>query len=377
MGWRNIPRLSQSLQAKILTMSRTGGPRKTVKLLVWDLDDTLWAGTLLEGDDLVLRPRARATLETLSQRGILHSIASKNDRDAAFAKLLELGVDEYFLYPQIGWGSKVASLEKLADVVNVGLDALALIDDQAFVREEVGHALPEVLTLDAFELDGLVKRPEFKPRFITAESARRRQMCLADMKRNEALTRFDGPNEAFLATLGLQFAIGPAGSRDLERAEELTVRSHQLNSSGYIYSREQLAVLQSSADHLLLVSRLRDRFGEHGMIGLAVVEKLPKSWNVKLILTSCRVMDRGVGTVLLNCILDLARRAGVRLFAEFRDNGRNVLARRFFDILGFREMRRRNDVLILESDVRKKPYFPDFVEVVTDPQLHASQGDSR
>ena len=89
---------------------------------------------------------------------------------------------------------------------------------------------------------------------------------------------FVGTNEEFLATLGMIFTIAPAGEEDLQRAEELTVRTNQLNSTGYTYSYEELDALRESPDHLLLVATLADRFGSYGKIGLALVEKGEPDW---------------------------------------------------------------------------------------------------
>ena len=103
-----------------------------IKCIVWDLDNTLWNGTLLEGDDVRLRDRVRETLLELDSRGILHSIASRNHAGTALARLREFGLEEYFLYPQINWGSKAASIGVIAESLNIGLDAICFIDDDPF-----------------------------------------------------------------------------------------------------------------------------------------------------------------------------------------------------------------------------------------------------
>ena len=105
---------------------------RTIKVVVWDLDNTLWDGVLLEGDTVRLRPGAAEALATLDSRGILLSIASKNDPDAALDRLRELGVSDYFIYPQIGWSAKSAGVAAIAQSINVGLDAIAFIDDDPF-----------------------------------------------------------------------------------------------------------------------------------------------------------------------------------------------------------------------------------------------------
>lgn len=336
---------------------------KTVKVLVWDLDNTLWSGTLLEGDDVRLRPEVADTLDRLDRRGILHSVASKNDPETAMAKLRELGVAEYFLYPQIGWSAKSQSVERIASSINIGLDTVAFIDDQPFEREEVAHVHPQVRTLDASEIGSLHQRPDFMPRFITDESAIRRRMYMADVERQQVEEEFSGPQEEFLAGLEMRFTLGPAREEDLKRAEELTVRTHQLNTTGYTYSYDELAELRRSSDHLLLVADLVDKYGTYGKIGLALVEKGTEVWTLKLLLMSCRVMSRGVGTIMLNHILALARDAGVRLLAEFRSNDRNRMMRVTYRFAGFREIERRGDLIVFENDLKSIQPFPEYVDV--------------
>jgi FkbH-like protein len=187
---------------------------KTIKVVVWDLDRTLWDGVLLEGDTVRVWPPVLPVLQTLDSRGILLSIASKNDHDLAMGRLRELGVADYFIYPQIGWSSKSSAVAAIAASINVGLDAIAFIDDDPFERDEVHHALPEVIILDAADAAGLCERPELMPRFITDESALRRRMYQADIERHRAEEEFQGPQEEFLATLAMRFAIHPAREAD-------------------------------------------------------------------------------------------------------------------------------------------------------------------
>ncbi len=106
-----------------------GAENKTIKLLIWDLDNTLWDGTLLEGDGVQLRPGIRETVAALDGRGILQSIASKNDYDAAVQKLQELGLNQYFLYPQINWNSKAANIQTIIQSINIGSDTVGFLYD--------------------------------------------------------------------------------------------------------------------------------------------------------------------------------------------------------------------------------------------------------
>lgn len=204
---------------------------KKVKCVVWDLDNTVWNGVLLEDKEVSLRQGIREIIEALDQRGILQSIASKNEHNKAMEKLKELGIDEYFIYPQINWNSKSSSMKVLAKSINIGLDTFAFIDDQPFELEEVKFSIPEVLCIDSADLSSLLSMQEMNPRFITEDSTIRRKMYQSDIQRNIAEENYTGTQEEFLACLDMSFAIAPVGEGDLQRAEELTVRTHQLNTT--------------------------------------------------------------------------------------------------------------------------------------------------
>ncbi|HXT68207.1 MAG TPA: HAD-IIIC family phosphatase [Vicinamibacterales bacterium] len=341
----------------------TGSEPATIKLLIWDLDNTLWQGTLLEGDGVELRPGIPEILSTLDRRGILHSIASRNDHDLALEKLAGFGLADYFLYPQINWSSKAGNIQTIIKSINIGADSVAFIDDDPFEREEVRQALPELMILDAASAAGLTARAEFTPAFITDDSARRRQMYRAEGMRQQAELEFVGAQEGFLASLAMRFTIAPAREGDLQRAEELVNRTNQLNTTGYSYSYDELNAYRSSPDHLLLIASLDDKFGSYGRVGLALVEKMTGVWTIKLLLMSCRVMSRGVGTIFLNHIIDEADRAGVRLRAEFRSNGRNRMMLVTYKFGGFKEAARSGEVIVFEHDGRQLQRPPDYVDL--------------
>ncbi|HEV3321525.1 MAG TPA: HAD-IIIC family phosphatase [Solirubrobacteraceae bacterium] len=335
---------------------------KTVKCVVWDLDGTLWDGVLLEDRRVTPRPEIVEAITTLSERGILHSIASRNDADAALAKLSEHGLDEHFLYPQIGWHAKSRSIPEIARRLNFGIDALAFVDDQRFELEEVGYRHPSVLCVAVDDIcDAVRSRREFQPRFITDESRIRRLLYRSEERRVGDEEDFVGTSEDFLATLDMRLKIAPALEDDLQRAEELTVRTNQLNSTGRTYSYEQLAALREDPDHLLLVASLEDRYGPYGRIGLVLVETGDGPWTLRLLLMSCRVMSRGVGSVLLHHVMRLARAANASLHAELVETGRNRLMYVTYRFAGFREVRRDGDALVLEADLSAIPEPPAYL----------------
>lgn len=341
-----------------------GKKPKAIKCVVWDLDHTVWNGILLEDDRVELRPGVREVIEELDRRGILQSVASRNDRERAMERLRALGIADYFLHPQIDWNAKGQNVQRIALKLNLGLDTFLFVDDQPFEREEVAFAAPQVRTLDAAEVSTLLSIPEANPEFLTDDARRRREMYAADIQRQAEEERFEGASEEFLRTLGMRFTLGPCGEEDLKRAEELTVRTNQLNTTGYTYGYDELNAFRASPRHLLLVSGLEDRFGTYGKIGLALVEKTSADfWTVKLLLMSCRVMSRGVGTVMMSHLMTLAKEAGVRLRAEFLPNGRNRMMEVTYRFGGFREVERHGELIVFEHALESIAPFPDYVEV--------------
>ncbi len=334
-----------------------------VKCVVWDLDNTLWDGVLLEDSAVTPRAEARAAIETLDRRGILNSIASRNDHDAAMDRLSMLGLADYFLYPQINWNPKSTSVQAVATRLNIGLDALAFVDDQPFERDEVAFAHPQVLCVDPVDVPSVLAADEFNPRFVTEESRARRSMYRGGIEREQAEQSFVGTSDEFLASLRMVLAISPARTEDLRRAEELTVRTNQLNSTGITYSYEELEASARSPEHLLLVAGLTDRYGSYGTIGLALVEQGAAAWTLKLLLMSCRVAARGVGGVLLGHIARLASQAGARLEAEFIPTGRNRPMYVTYRFLGFEEAGTRGDVVVLAAPPTASQNPPSYLQI--------------
>jgi FkbH-like protein len=344
-----------------------------VKCVVWDLDNTLWDGVLLEDDQVRPRTEVVEVIKELDRRGVLHSIASRNDHATAMRQLRELGLHEYFLHPQISWNSKSAAVAAVAESLNIGTDTLAFVDDQEFELEEVRFALPEVLGVRTEDVGGMLDTPEFTPRFVTDESRVRRQMYRSAIDRDATEREFTGNNDEFLATLEMVFTIAPAGEDDLKRAEELTIRTNQLNSTGVTYSYPELDHYRTSPEHLLLVAGLTDRFGSYGKIGLALVETGGPVWRLKLLLMSCRVLSRGVGNVLLSHIVALARDNGAALEAEIVDTGRNRMMFVTYRFAGFTEVGRDGSVVIMRADPTRVTDPPAYLRLVT-PQAVSARG---
>lgn len=306
-----------------------------VKCLVWDLDNTLWRGTLIEDDEVVLAPEIRDVITTLDARGILQSVASKNDHDLAWTRLEQLGVAEYFVLPAIGWGPKSESVKSIAEQLQFAITTIAFVDDQPTERAEVQYHLPEVRCYTHEQVLDLLNLPEFTPVSVTEDSRRRREMYQANFKRDAEKETFTGPDEDFLRSLELEMRIVRANERDIARVEELTLRTSQMNATGVHYSDEVLRGLSADLGHEVLVISMADRFGPHGAVGVLLLAREPGFWRLKLLATSCRVVQFGAGTVILNWLVDQAHRAGVHLVADFRQTDRNRMMEIAYRFAGF------------------------------------------
>nr|ADR01056.1 Noc-9 [Nocardia sp. ATCC 202099] len=308
-----------------------------MKCLVWDLDNTLWRGTLLEDGEVRLSDAVRKTIVELDARGILQSVASRNDHDHAWAMLERLGVAEYFVLPRIHWGAKSNSVREIAAELNFALKTIAFIDDLPTERAEVAHHLPEVRCFDATQAEQLPHMPDFSPAVVTVDARRRREMYQAGFRRDAEREEHAGADEDFLRTLDLVMRIGTAREEDLSRVEELTLRTSQMNATGIHYSDADLRALVSDPRHDVLVISLTDRFGPHGAVGVMLVERGDAAWRLKLLATSCRVVSFGAGTVLLRWLTDQAAGAGAHLVADFRRTDRNRMMEVAYRFAGFEQ----------------------------------------
>lgn len=339
---------------------------KEIKCVIWDLDNTVWDGILTEDKEVRLREEVKNAIIELDGRGILNSISSKNNYDDAMKKLDEFGLSQYFLYGEINWNPKSSSVEKIMKNLNISYDTLLLVDDSDFERNEVQSVHPDVMVDDGTDIEALLAHERLNPKFITVDAKMRRQMYLASIERKNSEDNFVGTNEEFLRSINMRFTIREASKEDLIRVQELTIRTHQLNSTGITYSFDELDEFRKSKDHKLLVCELEDKFGSYGKIGIALVE-IGSEWHLKLLLMSCRVMNRGVGTVLLSYIMSCAKEAGAILLADFKQTDRNKVMYVSYKFSNFKErMNDNNGNILFENDLSVIPKIPKYITLITD-----------
>lgn len=306
-----------------------------VKCLVWDLDNTLWRGTALEAGSCRLRPGVRRVIEELDRRGVLQSVASRNEPEQVVPLLRRKHLERYFLHPQIGWGSKVRSLQAIAGRLGLALDALALVDDEPFEREQVRKLLPEVRTYPADRVGALPGLREFTPPALSDES-RSRRLTYRRLAARDRAGRSSGMSQTeFLVWCRTTLRLRRAVPGDLPRIRELLRRTHQLNATGVVWPAEVLGRWLEDERRRVFVAELRDRFVDYGRIGVAVCRRRGPSWELVVFLLSCRVLGRGISGAMLGWVRRQARLDGAaELVARFRATGRNGGMERLFRLSG-------------------------------------------
>ncbi len=311
-------------------------PAAKVKCLVWDLDNTLWNGTLIETEDpaaLELNSLVLKTIEELDRRGILQSVASKNDFEPAMDVLRTLGIADYFLYPQISWAPKSTSMAQIAKSLNIGIDALALIDDSAFERQQVHSEWPQVRTYDVTELSGLLEQPEFDVP-VTAESRQRREMYRAEERRSTLMQAEHTDILAFLRQCNLKLHIfSPATEEEKLRCYELILRTNQLNMSGRKYAAEEFDTVLARSGHTNFAFSCEDDFGTYGIVGFGQYRVDHGVVVFTEFAMSCRVAGKFVESALFSYLLK-SEDCQVGSFCV-RKTKKNALLRRTLEQIGF------------------------------------------
>lgn len=304
------------------------------KCVVFDLDHTLWEGTLLETDDVRLRPVVPGLLKTLDERGILLSIASKNAHDHAMAKLREFGLDEYFIYPKINWGSKSENVKRIAKDIDIGLDTFVFVDDNPFELEEVAQALGVVECVPVGELDRLLASPRLQGS-ASPEARTRRALYRTAMVRAEAQAAFGDDYLAFLKASDIRVTIRPDRPEDFERVSELVQRTNQLNFSGHKYTREELLRRFDNPAVERYVIACRDRYGDYGTVGFCMASRDGTVVRIEDLMLSCRVQGKYIEAALFGFLCTTQHPPATRVLVNFRKTDRNVPAQHVLAKLGF------------------------------------------
>jgi FkbH-like protein len=328
--------------------------QKSRKVLVLDLDNTLWGGIVGEvgtlgivlgedGPGRCFRDFQRA-LKAVRKTGVLLVVASKNnasDVNEVFEKnnMMILKRND-FVVVRANWQSKAENIVAIADTLNLGADSFVFIDDNPVEREEVTRFLPEVA------VPTFPSRPEdltnwffrevvsvhFGKYTITSEDATKTQQYSANEARRKMAMNFD--LDGYLAELGIECAISVDMEHQLPRAAQMTQKTNQFNLTSRRYDITDIAEFLRSGEYAVLMLEYRDRFGDEGSVALAIVDLAEA--RIDTFLTSCRVIGRKVEGRLLEKAIELCRARGhQKIIGEYIPTKRNQLVADFYDTQGF------------------------------------------
>jgi FkbH-like protein len=315
----------------------------TKKLIILDLDDTLWGGVVgedgwenlqLGGHDAVGEAYAdfQRALKAMTNRGILLGIVSKNTEEVAleaFEKHPEmvLSLDDFAGW-RINWDDKAKNVATLVDELNLGRQSAVFIDNNSFERGRVREALPEVFVPewpeDPFRYrQKLLSLRCFDTSTLTDEDRGRTSMYVAQRKRSSVKEEVDSLDE-WLGTLDMTVEVEPLTNGNRARVVQLLNKTNQMNLRKRRMSEAKFVEWLDDDERCFRAFRVSDRFGESGLTGIFSIEKNGEEAHFKDFILSCRVMGRGVEDALLAVATEEARRLGAsELVAEYRPTEKN------------------------------------------------------
>ncbi|MFW9808213.1 MAG: HAD-IIIC family phosphatase [Candidatus Thorarchaeota archaeon] len=359
---------------------------KTKKCIVLDLDNTLWGGIIGEdGIEGIKLGNASPGIEfvdfqrgllSLYSRGIILAICSKNNYDDAMKVFQEhpfqILKEEHFAAMRINWQNKVSNIAELAEEINIGLDSMVFFDDNPVERAQVMQTLPEVLVVDLPKNPRLYRETlenlnVFDVLSLTKEDMSRGEMYVGKRKRAELETSI-GNIEDFLRTLDLKVRIKPVDDFDTPRVVQLIGKTNQFNLTTRRYTDAEVQTFREEDSSIVYSMAVTDKFGDEGVVGVAIVKKKEKDWWIDSLLMSCRVIGRSVETALIAKIVKDARAEGAsRIIGEYIPTKKNPPAAKVYESHGF-DMQIQTEengttwILNLDSDTVDVPEWIELKE---------------
>lgn len=276
----------EALEAYDQALSAAMRPAPGVKLVIWDLDDTFWHGTLAEGDELHTPPEHIDMLRTLTARGIVNSICSKNKPESAQQRLEQLGVWDQFVFPHIAFAPKGELIKDIIELAQLRAENVLFIDDNELNLDEARFYNPGLQTLHAHALPTLLSLPGLQGKPDGGQ--RLAQYKLLEQRAQERQQA--SSNDAFLRQSDIRVRITPTGVSDADRVHEMLTRTNQLNFTKQRISLAQVESLMTDPQRQTATVSVKDRFGDHGVVGWYCLHQ----GQLEHFLFSCRIINLGI-----------------------------------------------------------------------------------
>ena len=315
------------------------------KLIIWDLDNTLWNGVLVEGkiEDLHIRKDVLWTIKYLDSIGVVNSICSKNDFNNAKEALDYFGIWEYFVFPEINWNRKSENVKKILNNINLGEKNTIVIDDNPFERAEILSVFSEIKIFDETAFPNLLMDISFIDLKYNSESSKRRELYKTEQVRTQvfdkSVTKGDSIAE-FLKSCNIVVELTNlknefSESVVLSRCNELMSRTNQLNVSGVKFSDHDFNELIKDKSDKFYFS-VSDSFGSYGIVGFLNCSIIENNIIVHNLVISCRVAKKLIENSIINGLSNYYDSMKIsNIIVEYKKTNRNTPIYESFIEMGF------------------------------------------
>lgn len=269
------------------------------KLLIWDGDNTLWDGTKLDGDEITVSVERHYQVHELMKRGVLQAVASRNLEGDIHSILHQFDLDDAMLDVQGGLDrSKPDMVQSVVRALNLARHSdVVFVDDNPSHREEVERAFTGIVTADPSKVKQVIDRYFTKPEY-TDEDRQRVRRYKSEQARRTAEEGYSGDRVDFLRDCNITLRVRMAGQDDMARVIDLTERANQYSARDFGVSLEKARQRGE-----LYVGEAEDRFGSYGLSAVAVMGS--NGW-ISLLVVSCRMAGKGLGSAFLGELIALS-----------------------------------------------------------------------
>ncbi|MFC4497395.1 HAD-IIIC family phosphatase [Streptomyces ovatisporus] len=353
---------------------------RTKKVLVVDLDNTLWDGVLgddgAEGIAVAATYRGEAfgafqrTVRQLGSQGVLLAVCSKNDSEPVLQVLRDhpdmVLREQDFVRVSANWEPKDGNLREIAERLNLGADSFVFADDSPFECGLVASSLPGVAVVrlneePALHIERLLADGWFDVRELTAEDRGRTAQYRSDAERRTLLDSA-GSMEDYLRDLDVRVSVSPASGHELNRVSQMTLRTNQFNMTTQRLQPDAVREQAHDPDRMVLAVRSQDRFGDNGVVGALLAARRQDVLHLDNMLLSCRVFARGIEQAALGALLAHAQQSGLSgVQARYLPTAKNHRVRGFYPSMGFAAVQESETEVLFRHDLCELPPPPGHV----------------
>jgi FkbH-like protein len=327
---------------------------KTKKAIIFDCDNTLWKGVLGEDgvDAIKIYEEVQSLALALSNKGVILALCSKNnpsDVDDVLKNHSGMVLkDEHILIKKVNWQDKVTNIKKIAEELNLGLDSFVFIDDSEFEVGFVKEKLPmvEVFQVPRKEYEYSMMFRELSKLFYnpitTKEDHTKLELYKTQIQRKKLEDQTDSLEE-YLESLGLCIKVYIDDVEEISRIAQLTQKTNQFNLTTRRYANLDIENFIKDSNKIVITIRVLDKFGDNGIVGLAIIDYNKRIANIDSLLMSCRVIGRNLEYKFMDAIVEILNKKKIKkIQSSYIKTLKNTQVSSLYENFGF-EVDFKND----------------------------------